>query len=568
MNQGAEAVAGRVLEATLSLAGERYRAGRLTDAEALFRRALEMSPTNADACNMLGVVLAERANPLQALKYMDRAIQLAPERSAFHTNRGEILRRWGLVDEGLQSCRRAAELAPDSAEARNNLGLALLGVGRVDEAVPHFRAAILANGAMAQAHFNLGRALRALGQLPAAREAQAAALRVDPKFAEAWYELACVQERTDDLEGSLASCRQALACKPAFPEAWVQIGDACTGLADDDRALDAYRRALEINPDYAVARYQLSLCLLGRGAFDEGWKQYESRQDPTIPGAVTAPLLPMPMWQGEPISGRRLLVLTEQGYGDHIQFCRLVPHLASHGIEVWMGSSPELAPLMLRLPGVSRVFTQVEEAWTCGCDYWTFVGSLPMRFGVKAEAVPAQVPYLGTDADKLARWRERFAAVGSPCKVGLVWAGRPTHGNDWRRSIALDALAPLAEVEGVTFVSLQKGQRSADAAQAPASMDLLRVGDELADFGDTAAVLSAVDLLISVDSSPVHLAGALGRPVWTLLPFQPDWRWRLDEEVSRWYPTMRLFRQQRRGEWGDVVGRVADALRGFVRSRG
>jgi len=561
MSDGANGAAGRVLEATLALALDRYRGGRLTDAESLFRRVIEMAPAHADAANMLGVVLAERGNPLQALKFVDRAITLEPGRAAFHTNRGEILRRWGLVDEALQSCRRAAELAPGSAEARNNFGLALLGCGQVAEAVGHFRAAIVANAGMAQAHFNLGRAMRALGDLPAARASLDAALRVHPAFAEAWYELACVQERMDDPEASIASARRALEYKPALAEAWVQIGDGYTALADGDCAHEAYRQALRINPEYAVARYQLSLCLLGRGEFDEGWRQYESRQDPTIPGAVTAPLLPMPMWQGEPIAGRRLLVLTEQGYGDHIQFCRLVPHLASHGIEVWLGASPELAALMHGLPGVSRVFTQVEEAWTCGCDYWTFVGSLPLRFGLQASAVPAQVPYLAADTRRVAAWRDRLQALGPGRKVGLVWAGRPTHGNDWRRSIPFEELAPLLQVPGVVFVSLQKGPAAAQVAQPGTGATLHSIGNELADFADTAAALSALDLLISVDSSPVHLAGALGRPVWTLLPFQPDWRWRLDGEVSRWYPTMRLYRQRRRGDWPEVIERAAQALR-------
>jgi hypothetical protein len=372
-----------------------------------------------------------------------------------------------------------------------------------------------------------------------------------------------VQERLDDSTASVRSCERALECRPDFPEALVALGDAWTSLRDAEKAIVAYRRALEVSPGYAVAAYQLSLALLGQGYFAEGWKLYESRFDPSIPGAVTPPLMPMPMWQGEELLGKRLLVLTEQGYGDHIQFVRFVPLLARRGVDIVVGASPEMRELTATLEGVTRTVSQVEDAWTSGCDYWTYVGSLPLRLGIGAGRVPAAVPYLKVDAARMEAWRSRTSVAGSALKVGLCWAGRPTHGNDWRRSLPWARLSPLARVPNVVFFSMQTGDRAGEAGNPPDGMQLVRCGSELNDFSDTAALLANLDLLISVDSAPVHLAGALNRPVWTLVPFQPDWRWRLDESVSRWYPTMRLFRQRTSGDWDEMIARVAEALSRF-----
>lgn len=563
MNDDGRPTLAHALQATLALALQRFNERRFADAEALYRRVIAECPDHADALNMLGLVMAEAGNPLQAIKYIDQAIRIYPQSAAYYTNRGEILRRWGLLDEGLESCARAAELDPGSAEARNNLGLAYLGKGAIADALPHIRAAIALRPQMPQAYFNLGRALKGTGEWREALAALRTAVQQAPAYAEAWYELATVQERVEDSVASLASCERALALRPDLAEAWVARGDAFTSLADVNQAVICYRTAVERAPQFGVARYQLSLALLGAGEYAEGWQHYESRSDPSIPGAVTPPMMPMPMWQGEDLAGKRLLVLTEQGYGDHVQFARFVPRLAERDIEVVLGASPQMCALSSTLAGVTRVVSQVDEAWASSAERWTFIGSLPLRLNIGAYNLAMNAPYLRANEKRVAHWRARLTGLDAKLKVGLVWAGRAAHGNDWRRSIALQRLEPLGKVADTVFVGLQTGERAheIDAIAWPAQV--LSLGAELQDFADTAALLSALDLLISVDSAPVHVAGALGRPVWTLLPFMPDWRWRGDTEVSRWYPSMRLFKQSRPGDWDEVIERVAAALLTF-----
>jgi tetratricopeptide (TPR) repeat protein len=560
MNDDGRMTGGRALQATLTLALTRFNERRFSEAEALYRQVLEQRPRDADALNMLGLVFAEAGNPLLALKHIDQALALDPGRAAFHTNRGEILRRWGLPDEALDACRRAHALDPHCAEVQNNLGLALLARGAFEEALPHIQAAIGLRPQMPEAHFNLGRALKGIGEWQAALDALRTAVAHAPAYAEAWHELASVQERTDDPQASLGSCERALGLRGDFAEAWVARGDALTSLGDIEGAVASYRAALRINGGFAVARYQLALALLGRGAYAEGWQHYEARLDPSIPGAVSAPMMPMPQWQGEPIAGKRLLVLTEQGYGDHIQFARFVPRLAQQGVEVVLGASPEMGALSSTVRGVERVVTQVDDAWASGAHCWTFVGSLPLRLGVGEADLGMSAPYVAANAGRVAAWRDRLAALDGACKVGLVWAGRAEHGNDWRRSIPFGQLAPLGSVPGVALVSVQVGGPMSRPDESAQRLRILDAGPELRDFAETAALLCALDLLITVDSAPAHLAGALGRPVWNLLAFAPDWRWRGDDGISRWYPTMRLFRQTRRGDWSEVIERVTRAL--------
>lgn len=547
------------IQAALQQAVKHFQAGRHTAVEALCRQVLALAPNQPEALNLSGLASSERGNPLLAIKQIDQAIAAAPRHAPFHANRGEILRRWGLPEEAKASLKRALELDSSSAQAHNGLGLVLLAQGKYRKAVGCFERALRHDPAMSQAHYNLSRALRACNELARAEQSLRRAIALNPSDLPFHLELADLYQLMDRISDSLGACERGLQLKPDFPEMLMTLGNARQETGDYAQALDAYRRAVELNPNYPQARYQLALTRLGSGDYAAGWPLYESRLDPAWIGAVSAPVLPMPPWQGEDLTGKRLLVLTEQGYGDHIQFCRFVRPLAERGVEVFMGASQPLLGLMRGLPGCAGLIATEEEAWRSGCDYWVFVGSLPYRLGVAPEAVVTETPYLSADPARVEFWRDALAPYTDTLKVGLFWAGRPTHANDRRRSLRLDQFAPLADLPGVTFVALQQGEPARQVLRPPPGMRLVSASG-LNDFGETAALLAQLDLLITVDSAPAHLAGALGRPVWTLVPFNPDWRWRMDGEASRWYPSMRLFRQPRPGDWGGVMGRVREAL--------
>lgn len=547
------------IQTALQQAIEHFQAGRYTAVEALCRQILALSPNQPEALNLSGLASSERGNPLLAVKQIDQAIAAAPRHAPFHANRGEILRRWGLLEEARASLRRALELDSSSAQAHNSLGLILLAQGKHRKAVGCFERALRHDPAMSQAHYNLSRALRACNELARAEQSLRRAIALNPSDPAFHLELGDLYQLMDRIPDSISACERGLQLKPDFPEMLVTLGNAHQETGDYAQAEAAYRRAVELNPNYPQARYQLALTLLGSGDYAAGWPLYESRLDPAWIGAVRAPILPMPRWQGEDLVGKRLLVLTEQGYGDHIQFCRFVRPLMERGVEVFVGASQPLFGLMRGLPGCAGLITTEEEAWRSGCDYWVFVGSLPYRLGITPEAIVTETPYLSADPARGEFWREALALYADTLKVGLFWAGRPTHANDRRRSLRLDQFAPLADLPGITFVALQQDEAARQALRPPPGMSLVSAAG-LRDFGDTAALLTQLDLLITVDSAPAHLAGALGRPVWTLLPFNPDWRWRMDGEASRWYPSMRLFRQPQPGDWGSVMGRVREAL--------
>jgi hypothetical protein len=309
-------------------------------------------------------------------------------------------------------------------------------------------------------------------------------------------------------------------------------------------------------PGDLTARYDLAETLLLLGEFERGWREYRHRYS-LAHTAIIERKVQLPRWNGQPIPGKTLLIHDEQGYGDTFQFMRMVPWAkAASGARVILEVNAETYSLAQRTAGFDDVV--MRGALPPQFDMHCEMMSLPMIMGLKLADLPGAIPYMSADPARVEKWRERLAGLPRPL-VALVWAGRPTHGNDANRSMSLAQLAPLAQT-GATFVAIQKGPASAQAGEPPAGMPLVSLSDEIADFEDTAAILSVVDLLISVDSSPVHLAGALGRPVWVMLPFVPDWRWLMERNDTPWYPSMRLYRQGARGDWGGVMQAMARDL--------
>jgi len=462
-----------------------------------------------------------------AERYLYRALALQPDAAGIHLQLGNLFSETGRHEAAMQSCREAVKLAPDSAQAHNNLGNACKELGRHDEALTEYRHAIGLDEGLPEAHFNLANVLWRRGDARQAADGYRTALRLRPGFALAHLNLGYALEEDGDTAGAMASYSAAVAADPGLVEAHVNLG--------------------------------MQQLLAGRLA--EGWEEYEWRlRYPEYGGADAA--AKAPRWDGGALGGRAILLDAEQGFGDAIQFVRYAPLVAARGGRVIVRCAPELRTLFESVAGVAAVACRGDPlpAFEALCP----MPSLPRAFGTTLANVPADVPYLRADPAKAARWRARLAEAGGKCRVGLVWASQSKHRTAAAKSIPLAELAPLGAVPGVRFYSLQLGEAAREALRPPAGMRLTDLSRELADFSDTAAVAANLDLVICVDTAVAHLAGAMGLPTWTFVKFAPDWRWLLGRGDSPWYPTMRLFRQQRRGEWSAPVESAAQALRQFA----
>lgn len=358
------------------------------------------------------------------------------------------------------------------------------------------------------------------------------------------------------LEEAEASTRAVLAQDGSRMEMWKLLGAILRAQGRFAETLEIQDTLVEVRPGDLPGRFDLAETLLLLGDFERGWREYRHRY--SLPH--TRPIerkVQRPRWAGEPLAGKTLLIHDEQGYGDIFQFIRLVPWVkARTGARVILEIHPDLEGFARRLGGADE--TLPRGTLLPPFDVYCEMMSLPMAMGLRLEDLPGSMPYLSTMPARLAKWRRLLAGLPRPL-VALVWAGSPTHTNDANRSMRLTDLAPLA-MTGATFLSIQKGPAADQALNPPSGMEVRPLDREIGDFEDTAAILQLADLLISVDSSPVHLAGALGRPAWVLLPLVPDWRWLTGRENSPWYPSLRLFRQEVRGDWSDVVARVTGAL--------
>lgn len=474
-------------------------------------------------------------------------------------------------DELAATCwQRLIELDQQATDARNSLALALERLQRPVEAEALYREALALLPEEASLHANLGLLLENLGRLAEAERHLRRAVELAPDSAAIHSNLAGLLARLGLLAEAEAAYRMALRLQPEFATAHSNLGVLLT---DQGRMADAeasFREALRWQPDYLQGRMNLGQLLLALGRFAEGWPLYEGRQQVYAEAGSGPAALPpdCPQWQGEPLAGKTIVVMPEQGLGDELQFCRYLPWLKAQGAaRVTLVCRPSQQALLQTLAGPDVVLS-LSEAKPCLSehDYWTFLLSLPLHAGTRLETVPAAIPYLAAEPQRQARFAPSLAGAG--LRVGLVWRGNPKHSNDAERSLpGLEVLAPLWAVSGVRFFSLQKS----DAAlpPLPAAQPLVDLAPLIGDFADTAALLSQLDLLISVDSSVAHLAGALGVPCWILLPaWKTDWRWLLGRSDTPWYPRSRLFRQPQRGDWATPVAEMAATLAAWRDERG
>lgn len=462
--------------------------------------------------------------------------------------------RAGRGGEAAALCERVLARDPESAEAWHLLGLARRQAGDAEGAVKAIGRALELAPGIAAAHFNLGNALAALGRIEEAAARYRQALALAPGFGAAHNNLGSVLERQGRAAEAAAHFERAVALSPDDAEAALNLCAARHAQGRLEEALALARRAVALKPDFAEAQWNESVLLLTLGDLPAGFAKHEWRWRV---GQIAPRALAGPAWHGESLADRTILTYAEQGFGDTIQFLRYVPMLAAQGARVVIEVPKALARLVGSVAGVSAVVA--EGAKLPAYDYHCALASLPLRFGTSLATIPADIPYLAADAAARARWQRRLGGNGR--RIGLVWAGSPLHRKDAQRSLPIELLAPLLELPDTAWFSLQVGERAADLARLPAG----RVDDlapELHDFAETAAAIDALDLVIGVDTASLHLAGALGRPGFLLLPFAADWRWLTGRADSPWYPSLRLFRQKSVGDWASVIGQVRVALAG------
>ena len=569
---------------------EHHQAGRLREAEALYRQILAAVPQHPDALHMLGILAHQTGHNEAAVELIGRALRLTPAHAACHSNLGNALQALGRLDEAVTSFRRAVELDPALAQAHSNLGRALQAQGNLEEATDIFRQAIAINPDLAEAHNNLGYALAEQGLPEPAIQSLRRALALRPDFPEALNNSGMVLESQGLPEEAIMALQHALALRPDYAEAHNNLGNALKALGRLDEAARSYRRALELQPDYAEAHNNLgqalqaqglveaalacfdtalalrpalaqahwnkAIALLLSGDFAAGWPLYEWRWQALGP-RVARRHFSEPLWLGETsLAGRTILLHHEQGLGDTLQMLRYVPVLAGLGARVVVEVPETLAAVAATASGSPTIVTEGTPLppFDVQCPFM----SLPLALKTTLASIPGTMPYLRAPAQAVLDWRDRLGERRRR-RAGLVWSGAVGHRHDRQRSLPALQLLPLLELD-VEFHSLQKEYRPGDL-NVPALASRVRDwSGQLGNLAATAGLIEELDLVITVDTAVAHLAGALGKPVWLLLPFAPDYRWLLERTDSPWYPTMRLFRQPAFGNWEAVIGRVAATL--------
>jgi tetratricopeptide (TPR) repeat protein len=563
------------------------QAGQLHEAETLYRAILVEAPDHPGSHHLLGLVEHQLGRHDAALVSIQRAIALNDDEPNYHNNLGTVYRSLGRLDEAVACYRHAVARRPDFAAALSNLGLALQQKGELapaqraleraleakpdyaaawfnlgnvlaarqehEKAVAHFRQVLALDPGHVEALNNLGAALAVLGEVDEAALCHRCVLALQPTNAAAHSNYGRVLALRGELDAAIEHLRQAIALQPQSADAHINLGNVLLEKGEPRAAHDSYRRALAIDPAHDSAHRNDGLALLVQGAWRDGFRQWRWN-------AATARRFAVPEWRGEELNGATILIHAEQGFGDTIQFARYLPLVASRGGRIILEAPRELQRLLAGIDGVERLVAFGDRppdfAWHCP------LLSLPLAFETTLATVPRSVPYLSVDNEAIEEWHRRLARP--ELKVGLVWAGRPEHERDRYRSLSLSELAPLAAISNVAFFALQKGAALAEAEAAPADMRLEILSPLLGDFADTAAAIMALDLVIAVDTSVAHLAGALGKPVWILLPYAPDWRWLERRSDSPWYPTAELFRQDGSRRWAPVMDAVAAELQALA----
>jgi tetratricopeptide (TPR) repeat protein len=481
-----------------------------------------------------------------------------------------------------QLCGKILAENPNHAEALHLMSITSYHKGQHVLASELIHKAVFSDPHNPEYYYNLGIILAALGHMEKAVTAYQNAINLQPGYSEAINNLGLMLYDQDKLEESIVLFQQAICAKPDFTNAWYNLGMALHAHGRPEEAIDAYNQVLKLIPDSAATRFNRSISLLLTENFEEGWDEYEWRFRSSGKKTDGLPGKSLRRWDGASLNRKRILVNDEQGIGDTLQFIRYLPMLKERGGTVMFETSKPLKGLLEKFSGLDELVEPSPVGMSkIEFDLYVPLMSLPGIFKTTLKTIPDRIPYIFPSKKKIELWQDRINKhtfnvgivwAGNPTvnyqqaglsgleHVDLAWAGNPSNKIATRRSNRLECFAPIAGIEGVQLYGLQKGAAAEQVKELSNLISVINLGEDFDDFSDTAGVIAGLDLIISVDTSVAHLAGAMGKPVWVLIPYVPDWRWMLDREDSPWYPSMRLFRQQKRGDWGAVFHQIAHEL--------
>ena len=537
-----------------------HQHGKLDEALFFYEAVLKADPKNFDALHLLGVIAHQRHDHAAAMSLLDRAIKHKPRSALAHLNRGNTLKELGDLQRAVADYEQAIAIQPGYAEAYFNLGIALQEFQQPDRALVCYREAVGLKPDFAEAYFALGNALQEHGQIDAAIVSLQEATRLRPSFVAAFCNLGNLFKEVGRLDDAVAVYAEAIRLQPDFAVAHCNLGNVQKEKQQFQLAIDCYGQATKLNPDFAEAHWNRSLVHLLIGDFEAAWPLFEWRWK-AKKNNISLPDFKRPLWLGEQaLTGKTILICWEQGFGDTIQFCRYVPLVQALGAKVLLVVPPSLVPLLKTLHGVDQVLGPDEPV--SDFDYFCPLMSLPLAFHTTLSTIPDPSAYLHTDEERMQFWAAKFPQVDKK-RVGIVWRGR---GTNKRASLPLTELIEYLP-KHLDYVCMQKDVTDTER-DILAEQNMYCFDQEIVDFSDTAALCGLMDVVISIDTSAAHLAGAMGKPTWVLLPHLPDWRWLLDRSDSPWYPSMLLYRQEQIGVWDPVLQRVAQDLTQLFLSRG
>jgi len=570
-----------------------HKSGHLQQAEESYRRILESKPDHADALHLLGLVYCKMGNTCKGKTLISQAVAIDSQAPLFYVSLGDVLQAENKHEAAVGYYRKALDLKPDMIQALCNMANALREKGDVAQAIDLYEKCLAVNPHLPDVHNNLGLAQYHRNRFRTAEGCFKEALRLNPHYAEAYNNLGNVYRDQLQFEDAICQYQKALSLMPKNSGIHYNIGLAFQMWGQLVRAQEFYQRTLEMDPTHADAynnlgklyhdanlmdaaiemydnaihldaghydaRFNRALLLLACARFEEGWREYEWRFKRKEWQKIYPHRLRAPRWDGSDFSGKRLLVHSEQGFGDTIQFIRYLPEVKALGSTVIFEAQRELCKLLEGFNGIDILrCLSFEHPPLQDYDLQIPLMSLPGLFGTTPDAIPASVPYLHASRENRMKWQGRVAGRG--LKIGLAWAAKTTYAH--AKSCGLENFLPLTDLQGIRIYGLQKDGAAAQIKHFPS--DLINLGEEFENFADTAGAIDCLDLIISVDTAVAHLAGAMGKRVWVLLPFAADWRWLTERRDSPWYPTMRLFRQQKPRDWQPVVNQVVAELRQIV----